>query len=173
MQADATNPRRSRPGLGAVTAICLLLTGCSGGSTLSERERSTVTSAIEQLSSVTGLVFSAEDEECVVDGLDAEVALALAGDSVGEADGGAFAERVVECVGATEVATALLLPQAGGIRTSSLECAAEELDRAFVVSMVAAFVGVEPLEPSTIELRSQFALSVCLGPDELGERSGQ
>jgi hypothetical protein len=173
MRADATNLRPPRPSLGAVIAICLLLSGCSGGSTLSEQERSTVTSAIERVSSEIGVVFSAEDEECVVEGLDAEVAVALAGASIGEADGGAFGERVVECVGANELAGALLLPLAGGIRTSSLECAAEELDRAFVVSMVAAAVGAEPLEPSTIELRSQFALSVCLGPDELGERSGQ
>ena len=84
--------------------------------------------------------LSEDDLDCVVDRMSPEDL-----DRVGAEQFETVAEHVVSCVGRDLIGRSILRSQAGEIRDASLACAVAELDRRFVVDLVAGAMGGEDL----------------------------
>ncbi len=125
---------------------------------------------VTQLAAVAGIALVAEDAICTASQLDDATAVALAADSPESKSVATMAAELVDCVGSEIIAHSALLPQAGGIRESSLSCAAAALDDEFVISLVAMGMSDEVLSRGASELAVVTAFSLCLEVDELLER---
>lgn len=105
--------------------------------------------------------LSDEDRDCVVDELTPDDLEGLRSDEVAP-----VADAVVSCVGDDRIGTSVLRSQIGEISEASLDCAVRELDRRFVVDLVAgAMNDASPRAQAEIEVARVFA--VCLDLDEL------
>lgn len=152
-----------RCGLFASVAGCAaLLLACSSGNGLDATQRSTAAALIDERAASAMIELSEEDRACAVDHLTLESIEAL--DTAGS-DPRPVADAVVDCVGESLIAASVLRSQIGSVAPASLECAIDELDRTFVVDLVAgAMEGQPPKVQAEIEVAR--ALAVCL---ELGE----
>lgn len=105
--------------------------------------------------------LSDEDRDCVVDELTPADLDGARNDEVAP-----VADAVVSCVGDELIGASVLRAQTVGISEASLDCAVQELDRRFVVDLVAgAMNGAPPRAQAEIEVAR--VLAVCLDLDEL------
>ena len=147
-----------------------LLTACSTSVSLSEELVAPTSERITELSAKAGITLEPGDADCAARKLDDEVALQLESEPPGDEAVLAASESVVECVGHELIATAALTPQAGGVKASSLACAASRLDEGFVAALVANGMTGSELPDVEVELSVVTAFAVCLDITELSER---
>jgi len=83
----------------------------------------------------------------------------------------ALAAAIVECAGSDVIARSALASAVDGASEASIECAAKELDPALLRSLLAANMMAEVQTDSLVELDIATALSLCLNPEELLDRS--
>lgn len=135
--------------------------GCSASDSLTADEQSEAQQLIVERSAAAMIDLSDDDRDCVVDHISSSDLEGLRGDDVG-----AVADAVVSCVGDELIGASVLRSQTGEISEKSLDCAVGELDRRFVVDLVAgAMNGAQPLVRAEIEVAR--VLAVCLELDEL------
>lgn len=105
--------------------------------------------------------LSEQDRDCVVDAITpADL------DGLRDGDVAGVAGAVVSCVGDDLIGASVLRSQTGEISAASLDCAVSELDRRFLVDLVAgAMDGTQPQVQSEIEVAR--VLSICLELEEL------
>ena len=105
--------------------------------------------------------LSDDDRDCVVDDITPDDLEGLRSGEVAS-----VADSVVSCVGDELIGASVLRSQTGAISEESLDCAVGELDRRFVVDLVAgAMNGTQPLVQAEIEVAR--VLGICLTLDEL------
>ena len=105
--------------------------------------------------------LSEDDLQCVVDRMSPEdLDLASSGQF------GTIADHVVSCVGSDLIGQSILRSQADEIGAESLACAVAELDRRFVVDLVAGAMSGD-VESARSEIEVARVLSTCLTLDEL------
>lgn len=151
---------------GPTVLVASLLFGaaaCSSGEQLSPEQRVEAASIVEERAAVAMIDLSDEDRACAVDRLQPDDLVELRRD---EPDVTAAADAVVSCVGPELIGASVLRSQAGTVSPASLDCAVRELDRPFVVELVAGAMAEEPPRIRT-ELEVARALGVCLGLEEL------
>lgn len=158
-------------GLGLVVLLgfsALLLGGCSDDVALPEADLDEARRLVDDRAEAASIDLSEEDLTCAVERLtpaDLEGLRGAAEQPDVEAVRGA-AEAVVDCVGVDLIGASVLRSQAGAVSESSLECAVDELDRRFVVDLVAgSMVGSTPRVRAELEVAR--VLSICLELDEL------
>lgn len=155
-----------RPVLGVVSLAVALsasgaLVGCSSAAQLSAEQRSEAQALVVDRAAVAAIELNDEDRDCVVDDLTPDDLADLRADRVAS-----VAEAIVSCVGDETIGASVLRSQAGEISPASLDCAVNELDRRFVVDLVAgAMNGSQPQAQADIEVAR--VLGVCLELDEL------
>lgn len=152
--------------LGAVLLGAVLLGACSSGSDLDTAQQSRATALIDERAASAMIELSDEDRGCVVDQLTVEELDAL---ELDDSDPLPVAAAVVDCVGESLIAASVLRSQTGSVDPASLDCAVDELDRAFVVDLVAgAMEGQRRRVQAEIDVAR--ALAICLELGELLER---
>lgn len=157
---------RQRGLMTGVAGVAVLLTACSSGSDLDAVQRSRAATLIDERAASAMIELSDEDRECAVDQLTVEVIDAL---ELDDSDPRPVAVAVVDCVGESLIGASVLRSQTGSVDPVSLDCAVDELDRPFVVDLVAgAMEGQPPRAQAEIDVAR--ALAVCLELDELLER---
>lgn len=137
------------------------LVGCSSSGSLTAAEQAEAQLLVVERSAAAMIDLSDEDRDCVVDDISSSDLEGLRGDDVS-----AVADAVVSCVGDELIGASVLRSQTGEISPESLDCAVGELDRRFVVDLVAgAMNGSQPLVQAEIEVAR--VLAICLELDEL------
>lgn len=118
-----------------------------------------------------GLMLAPADAECAGRRLDEITATALS--AVAELDDAVartVSVAVIECAGTDTIARSALTPFTGGASESSVECAAERLDRRLLEDLVAGQLASDPVPKAEVELAVVTAVSLCLELDELRGR---
>lgn len=156
-----SRPYRARWDAAIVSVGVLMMMGCSVAPTLSAEQRTEADQLVAERSVVAMIELSEQDRGCVVDQMAPVDLEALRG---GEAQ--TVAELVVSCVGQELIGTSVLQSQIGEISPQSLECAVSELDRAFVVDLVAGSM-TERVPRAPVEIELARVLSLCLELEEL------
>ena len=152
--------RYVRP-LAGVCLIALGLTSCSSGEALNTDQRAEAQLLITERAELALIELSDDDRACVVDDLTPTTLEGLRNDQVEP-----VADAVVSCVGDELIGASVLRSQTGEISPASLDCAVGELDRRFLVDLVAgAMNGTQPQTQSEIEVAR--VLAICLDLDEL------
>jgi len=152
--------RPIRSGVASVV-IAIVCAGCSSADDLDADQRIEAQVLVVERTMRAMIELSDEDRDCVVDGITPTDLEALRN---GEVD--AVADAVVSCVGDELIGASVLRSQAGEVSSSSLDCAVGELDRRFLVDLVAGAMNrIQPQVQSEIEVAR--VLSVCLELDEL------
>jgi len=135
--------------------------GCSDATDLSVDERASALEMVEQRSMDAAIDLSVDDLDCVVDQMGRNDLASLEAGRVER-----VADLVVSCVGEDLIGRSVLRSQAGEIGDESLTCAVEELDRRFVVDLVAGAMSAD-VPRARVEIEIARVLSVCLELDEL------
>ncbi len=144
----------------------MLLAACSSGSELDAEQRASAAALVDGYAARAMIDLSEEDRTCTVDQLTVETLGALDDEGSGILP---LADAVVDCVGESLIGASVLQSQIGSVATDSLDCAVGELDRTFVVDLVAgAMDGRPPRAKAEIEVAR--ALALCLELSELLER---
>jgi hypothetical protein len=146
----------------SVVGCGVLLVACSSGSGLDPEQRSTAAALIDERAVSAMIELSAEDRACAVDHLSVETIEEL---KAQDSDPRPVADAVVDCVGESLIAASVLRSQIGAVAPASLDCAIDELDRTFVVDLVAGAMEGEPPKVQA-EIEVARVLAICL---ELGE----
>jgi len=142
-------------------AAVLTVAGCSSGDELDAAQRGEAQVLVVERATSAMIELADEDRDCVVDELTPTDLDGLRRDQVVP-----VADAVVSCVGDELIGASVLRSQAGEISQESLDCAVGELDRRFLVDLVAgAMNGVQPQAKAEIEVAR--VLSLCLKLDEL------
>lgn len=151
----------------AFAAGCvLLLAACSSAGDLDAQQRATAAELVDRHAARAMIELSEDDRTCAVGQLSAQTVGAL--DTEG-ADLRPLADAVVGCVGESLIAASVLRSQIGSVDSESLDCAVAELDRTFVVDLVAGEMDDSPLRAKA-EIEVARALALCLDLDELLDR---
>lgn len=141
--------------------VAAFVAGCSSSAELNADQRQEAQLLVVDRASSAMIELSDEDRDCVVDELTPDDLEGLRSDEVAP-----VADAVVSCVGDDRIGTSVLRSQIGEISEASLDCAVRELDRRFVVDLVAgAMNDASPRAQAEIEVARVFA--VCLDLDEL------
>lgn len=141
--------------------LLLVLAGCSSSASLDSEERAQAETLVIERAGQASLELSDEDRNCVLDRMEPTDLEGLLVDDVRP-----VADAIVSCVGESLIGASLLRGPAGQISEESLACAVDELDRKFVVDLVAgAMNGTQPLVQAEIEVAR--VLAVCLELEEL------
>ncbi len=165
----------ARSRFGAALAGCGLLALAScGGSDVPQELQAPLADRVTQLAADASVPLDAEQAECVAASVPLDVAERLAAqsarDTVSNDDAVTVSEGVIECVGDVVIGRAALISQAGGLRETSLDCAAAELDRMFLVQLVAAEMTGTDTGSAEVELQVATAFGLCMETDELLNR---
>ena len=140
-----------------------LVVGCSAGSDLDPTQRAEAETLIDELATTGMIELSDEDRTCAAGAVSIAEFEALRADPP---ELQAAAEAVVACVGENVIGASVLESQAGSVSPTSLECAVDELDRRFIVDLVAGLMAETPPQVQA-EIEVARALSLCLELDEL------
>lgn len=145
----------------ALVVVALVAVGCSSADALGATQRAEAQTLVIERASIAMIDLSDEDRDCVVDEITPLDLDRLRNGEVGE-----VADAVVSCLGDDLIGASVLGSQVGEISEASLDCAVSELDRRFLVDLVAgAMNGTQPQVQSEIEVAR--VLSVCLELEEL------
>lgn len=157
-------PRSTVPaGIAAIVIVVAAVAGCSSGDGLDTGQQIEASRIIEQRAAIAMIDLNEEDLSCAVDRLTVEDLGQLQRDLP---DLIPAAEAVVSCVGPELIGASVLRSQAESVASASLECAVAEIDRRFVIELVAGAMAEEPPQVRT-EIEVARALGVCLELDEL------
>ncbi len=146
-----------------LASVPWLVVGCSGEAGLDDTQRADAETLVDGLATAAMIDLSAEDRICAGASMsvaDLEALLAEPPDLTVAAD------AVVGCVGEEEIGASVLASQAGSVAPASLACAVGELDRRFIVDLVAGLMADAPPQV-LVEIEVARALGVCLELDEL------
>lgn len=147
----------------AVVLAAGLLAACSSDPRLGEADRATAGAIVDERAALAMIDLSDDDRSCAV--------AQISPDDLDELqrqrpDLTRAAEVVVDCVGQDLIGASVLRSQAGTADSASLDCAVNELDRRFVIELVAGAMADEPPQVRA-EIEVARALGVCLELDEL------
>lgn len=165
-QTSRLGRRNHSPAAVAIRALLLSVTfasvtGCSSADELSDEQRVEAQALVVERAATAMIELSELDRDCVVDEMTPSDLEGLRTDVVAP-----VADSIVSCVGDDVIGASVLRSQAGEISDESLDCAVGELDRRFVVDLVAgAMNGSQPLVQAEIEVAR--VLGVCLELSEL------
>jgi hypothetical protein len=143
-----------------------MLVGCSSNDRLGEAERIEAAAIVDRRAALAMIELSDDDRSCALDRLSPEDLEEMQRDPPELASA---AEAVVDCVGRELIGESVLRSQAGAVDPASVECAVDELDRRFVVELVAGSMAEKPPQVRA-EIEVARALGVCLELDELLRR---
>lgn len=144
-----------------VAAMGGTLVSCSDDPDLSQEQRSVALELVAERSMDAAIDLSNDDLFCVVDAMGPADLQQLETGYVDQ-----VADLVVSCVGSELLGRSVLRSQAGEISDPSLDCAVAELDRRFVVDLVAGAM-VDEVPRARVEIEVARVLSLCLQLDEL------
>jgi hypothetical protein len=140
--------------------------GCSSDPPLGEADRVTAAAILDERAALAMIELSDEDRSCAVGQISPDDLDEMQRD---QPDLTRAAEVVVDCVGPELIGASVLRSQAGAAAPASLDCAVNELDRRFVIELVAGAMADEPPQVRA-EIEVARALGVCLELDELLRR---
>lgn len=141
--------------------LALVALGCSSAGELDATQRAEAQTLVIERATLAMIDLNDEDRDCVVDEITPVGLEALRNGQVDE-----VADAVVSCLGDDLIGASLLRSQTGEISQASLDCAASELDRRYLVDLVAEGMnGTQPQVQSEIEVAR--VLSLCLELEEL------
>ncbi len=144
-----------------IAAALVIAAGCSSSAELTADQRAEAQVLVVDRAASAMIELSDNDRDCVVDEMTPDDLEGLRVDQVAP-----VADAVVSCVGDELIGASVLRSQTGEISAPSLDCAVGELDRRFVVDLVAgAMNGTPPLVQAQIEVAR--VLAVCLSLEEL------
>ncbi len=152
-----------RHGVIVVALLAWLVVGCSADDGLDSAQRAEAETLIDQLAATGMIELSDEDRTCAAGAVNIAD---LEGLRAEPPELQAAAEAVVECVGENVIGASVLESQAGSVSPTSLECAVDELDRRFIVDLVAGLMAEAPPQVQA-EIEVARALGLCLELDEL------
>ena len=138
-----------------------LFAGCSSADDLNAEQRAEAQALVVERATLASIELSDVDRDCVVDEMTPSDLEGLRTDQVTP-----VADAVVSCVGDELIGASVLRSQTGEVSQASLDCAVDELDRRFLVDLVAgAMNGTTSQVQAEIEVAR--VLSICLELDEL------
>ncbi len=140
-----------------------LVVGCSADDGLDTAQRTEAENLIDQFATTGMIELSDDDRTCAAGAMSSADLEALRAEPP---ELQSAAEAVVECVGENVIGASVLESQAGSVSPTSLECAVDELDRRFIVDLVAGLMAEAPPQAQA-EIEVARALSLCLDLDEL------
>lgn len=146
------------------------MTGCSSDQ-LSDQFVEATTAEVSEVGRAAEVPLDPASAECAARRLTDEQAAELGDGPPDEVLADSLAAAIVECAGSIAVARSALASLVEGASETSIECAAKELDPALVRSLLAANMMAEVQTESLVELDVATALSLCLKPEELLDRS--